>query len=52
MEKLTKVRCANCDRKFYVEDDTIPNDVQADEAFPSECPLCEAGHYAVLAKES
>ena len=52
MEKMEKVQCTNCDRIFYVQGEDIPSEVQADEAFPAECPLCEEGNYAVLAKEN
>lgn len=49
MEQTTKVQCTYCDRKYFVYDSVVPYRTYEGEAFPSECPFCEEGKYAILA---
>jgi len=48
MEKLTKVKCTECEGKFYLEDFLLPCGIEPGEAFPSNCPFCEEGDHAVF----
>lgn len=53
MEPMVKVECTECGGKYYViatdRNIQLPEGVKPGEAFPSACPLCSDGSYAVLA---
>ena len=51
MERLNKVQCIECEKKYYIDDMLVPGDIRDEEAFPNNCPFCEDGRYAVLAGE-
>ena len=51
MEKLTKITCLECFEKYYIPSVKIPTDAEGNEAFPSECPFCKVGLYAILLDE-
>jgi len=45
----TKVECIECEKRYFVEDSLLPEDIKQDEGFPCRCPFCGDGGYAVLA---
>jgi hypothetical protein len=50
---MVKVECTECGGKYYViatdRNIQLPKDIQPGEAFPSGCPLCSDGAYAIVA---
>jgi len=50
MAKLIKMECTCCGGRYYDDKTIVPEGAQEGEAFPSDCPLCEDGRYAVLPK--
>ena len=51
MERMEKVQCTVCDRKYHLYEYEVPAGVKEGEAFPSECAFCEKGRFAVLAED-
>ena len=49
MEQI-KVKCLECDKKYFTDDSQVPENMGGDEAFKCECPYCNNGHYAELAE--
>ena len=44
----TKVMCLNCKRKYYANNEDIPDDAEKDEAFSSQCAYGCGGNYAEM----
>jgi len=55
MVQIMKVECAKCGGGYYVDlsdaNLMLPDDIQAVEAFPHQCPFCDEGRYAVVPEE-
>lgn len=49
--ELESVECTECGKRYRVYDHIVPSDLGKEEAFPSVCPFCEKGLYAVLANK-
>ena len=44
----TKVACLNCKRKYYADNDDIPDDAEKGEAFYCKCAYGCGGGYAEM----
>lgn len=51
MGSFVKVKCVECEGVTHVQENNIPEDAQAGEAFEHNCPICKEGRYAVLVEE-
>lgn len=51
MAETLKVECLSCSRKYYIDENEAPEDAEANEAFPHNCPYCEERQYALLVKD-
>lgn len=50
MEYFVRVECSSCGSEYYVPEYKLPEDraMILEAAFPSLCPFCEDGNYAIL----
>ena len=46
-----KVGCMECEKRFYVEDSSVPDGAEKGEAFRSKCPFCDGMQYVTLVEE-
>ena len=47
-DNQTKVMCLSCKRKYYADNESIPDDAEEKEAFCSQCVYGCGGKYAEI----